>query len=154
MDQDRDVRTILTALTLEKINPEIYTIAELLNRQSVDHMKMAGVEDVIIGDEISSNIIASSIRSRGLIKMVHELFTVRYGMRFHKMDVPATLIDKTFIQGMTYIKKEADGALIAIEREADGKIQPITNPPSDELLKKNDKLVIIAHSQSKTLKNG
>src|SRR5690606_36313770 len=33
-DQDRDARTVLAALMIERMNPEIYTCAELLNHDN------------------------------------------------------------------------------------------------------------------------
>ena len=40
-EQDADARTILSALTVEKLNPEVYTCAELCNRSNGTHLQMA-----------------------------------------------------------------------------------------------------------------
>ena len=46
-EQDADARTILAALTVEKISPQVYTCAELLNRQYGSHLSMGHVNDYV-----------------------------------------------------------------------------------------------------------
>ena len=50
--QDVDARTILAALTIEKLNPKIHTSAEIYNEEFASHLKMGGVEDVVIQGEV------------------------------------------------------------------------------------------------------
>ena len=81
-DQDRDARTVLAALTIEKLNPKIFTCAQLLDRRNNVQLQVAGVEDVVIGDELSGHLIATSIRNRVPPKPSDEIGT-KYGIKNH-----------------------------------------------------------------------
>ena len=145
-DQDRDARTILTALTIEKMNPSIYTVAELLSREGTDHLKLAGVEEVIVGDEISSNLIATSLRNKGLLAVLQELFTARFGCQFYKDDVPRRLVGKTFEETLHTLKTEFDVLPVSIERKEGDTTVHITNPALDLVLQPGDRLVMISRN--------
>lgn len=154
LDQDRDARTILTALTLEKLNPVIYTVAELLNREGAEHLKMAGVEEVIVADDLTSNIIATSIRNSGLISLLQELFTARFGCRFYKLPVPDDFIGKPLRVVFNHFKESKNAMVISIERQVGEalnqsghpKTEIITNPAFAEICRKSDKLILIAEN--------
>lgn len=163
-DQDRDARTILSALTLEKMNPEIYTMAELLSSEGVNHLKIAGVEEVMISDEIASNMIASSIRNRGMMAMVEELFSARFGNQFYKVPIQKSMIGITFKEVFNRIKQVYNALTISIERALEhdtkdncagnlmknnnlNKTRMIINPDFEMVLEKGDILVVIAGKQ-------
>jgi voltage-gated potassium channel len=154
-DQDRDARTILAALTIEKLKPSIFTSAELLRRENSDHLKMAGVEDIVVGDEYMGNLIAHSSRAAGLVSVMDELLTATRGNQFYKIDLPKHLVGITIKKALTLIKVEVNAILISIEitkmkkksKEDKEKIptpEIITNPPHSYKFKENDKLILIA----------
>jgi len=87
-DQDRDARTLLAALIIEKLNRDIFTCAELLNRDNETHLRMAGVEEVIVSDEYSGSLMASAAIHRGIVSVLNELLTHKYGNQFYKLPVP------------------------------------------------------------------
>lgn len=58
--QDADARTVLAALTAEKLNPSVYTCAELLNYEYGSHLDMGHVNDYIVSQEQSGFFIGSS----------------------------------------------------------------------------------------------
>jgi voltage-gated potassium channel len=63
-DQDRDARTVLAALTLEKLNPNIYTCAELMDEQNGAHLKIAGVEEVVSHAALTAQVMARAALER------------------------------------------------------------------------------------------
>ena len=147
-DQDRDARTVLTALTIEKLNPKIFTCAELLNRDNEVHLHMAGVEEVIVGDEYVANVLAAASRNRGMMKVVNELFTAKYGNQFYKIKVPENFLATTFIDISSKMKRNYDAIILAIENNiSEHKSEVIVNPPADYLVKPNDYLIIISQDR-------
>ena len=88
-DQDRDVRSILTALTLEKASGEgnIQTCVELLEKtpEKVEVLKMAGVEDVFEGRSYTARLLAHGAHASGLISFFDELFTSHRGCEFSRL---------------------------------------------------------------------
>lgn len=148
-DQDRDARTILAALTIEKINPAIYTCVELLNRDNDSHLKMIGVEEIVVGDEYSGNVIAASSKNLGIIPILDELLTSRYGNTFFKMRVPFLWVGKKVSDIVPILKNDYEAMLLALESSSAQK--SLVNPPSHTILDKDDQLVIIAEKRPEIL---
>ncbi|MCB9477715.1 MAG: ion transporter [Deltaproteobacteria bacterium] len=146
-DSDRDARTILTALTLEKMKPQIYTVAELLSYEGADHLHLAGVEEVIVADEIASSMIATSLRNRGIFSIVHEMFTAAEGCQFYKCRVPDDLIGKTFGEILNEMKRRYDAIVVSLERQdGTGPPQANMNPGVDRVVTKDELLVVLANA--------
>jgi voltage-gated potassium channel len=143
-DQDRDARTILAALTIEKLNPGIFTSAELLHRDNDAHLRMAGVENIVIGDEYMGNIIAHSSRAYGLVHVLDELLTSTHGNEFYRVPVPAELVGQTALAALQRLKESRNAILVAVERVEEGRRRTVTNPAAEFLLAAEDRLVVIA----------
>lgn len=145
-DQDRDARTVLAALTIEKLNPGIYTCAQLLNRKNNVQLKVAGVEDIIVADELASHLIATSARNLGAIDVLAELLTVRIGNQIYKIPLPEQWIGISFWECAEKFKEEFDTILIALERPKYKAKETLVNPSKDEQLLPGDLLVVIART--------
>jgi voltage-gated potassium channel len=144
-DQDRDARTVLAALTIEKLNPNIHTCAQLLDRKNNVQLRVAGVEDVIVADEMTSHLIATSVRSRGAADVLSELLTVQVGNQFYKFAVPPGWVGLSFWEASQYLKQQQDALLIAIERKTTEQRRTLVNPDQHEPLQAGDFLVAIAN---------
>lgn len=142
-DQDIDARTVLAALTIEKINPAVYTCAQLLDRRNDVQLKIAGVDDVIVPDEITSHMIASSARTQGSVEILAELLTVQVGNQIYKVAVPPAWIDLPFWQAVDRLKRSYDALIIAIEVGVP-KRKTLVNPPASYRLGPKDQLVVIS----------
>jgi voltage-gated potassium channel len=144
-DQDRDARTVLAALTIEKLNPAVYTCAQLLDRRNDVQLKVAGVDDVIVADEIASHLIASSIRTQGSVDILAELLTVQVGNQIYKLPVPPSWVDLPLCQALERMKQSRDALIIAIELGGPQR-KTLVNPPAHYRLSEDDFLVVIARS--------
>lgn len=162
-DQDRDSRTILAALTIEKMRHGIHSCVELLNRdrEKVKILRQAGVDDIIVGDEYIGNLIAHSLRSSGLAQSIDELLTSERGNEFFKIPVPADLAGKDFLDILLALKQQQNALVVAVEtedppdgsaaiEEKDEKPQAseknrcyVTNPPATMKIRPSDQLFII-----------
>lgn len=143
-DQDCDARTVLAALTIEKLQPTIHTCAQLLDRNNNVQLAAAGVEDVVVGAELTSHLIATSARNRGLMDMLTELLTVQVGNQFYKVPLPDDWSGITFAQASLRVKEHYDGILVALERRSGSKPKSLVNPPAHTRLDIGDQLVVIA----------
>lgn len=144
LDQDRDARTILTALTLEKLNPAIYTIAQLLSREGESHLRLAGVEEVVVSDELGASLVTTSIRNHGILSMVHELVGSHTGHRLHKVVPPAELVGRPMGEIGARYKTRHDALVVAVEHKREGRREYVVNPPADAVLGPGEKLIVIA----------
>lgn len=147
-DQDRDARTVLAALMVERMNPKITTCAELLNRENEVHLRAAGVEEVITTPEAGGQQLAMAALHPGLADVVSELISAKSGATLVKEPVPDELLALTFATAMERLKRERNAVLIGLEVNGrEGKKSPvckmIVNPPPDTLIGPRDNLVLI-----------
>ncbi|MBI3832314.1 MAG: ion transporter [Planctomycetes bacterium] len=149
-DQDRDARTVLAALTIEKLSPNVFTCAQLLDRKNNVQLQSAGVENVVVDDEVSGSLIATSIRNRGLIGVITELLDVSFGNNLYKAALPASWTGLTFGEVTRRLKDEHDALVVGLERNAAGRrkedrrCETMVNPAKSLTLEAGDELVIIA----------
>lgn len=143
-DQDRDARTVLAALTIEKLNPSIYTCAQLLDRRNDVQLKLAGVDDVIVTEEVSSHLIATSTRNQGSVEALAELLTVQSGHQIYEIPVPENWVGKSCWSLAQYLKQQSDALLLAIESIKQQERITQVNPPANLVLSEEDRLVLIA----------
>lgn len=147
-DQDRDARTVLAALMIERMNPKIYTCAELLNRANEAHLRAAGIEEVITTSEAGGHHLAMAAMHPGLANVVSELLTAKLGNTLVKQAPPATLIGATFMTALGALKHDAGSLLIGLEvMGKDGSRTPgyamKVNPPPETVIGPRDNLVLI-----------
>lgn len=149
-DQDRDARTVLAALTIEKLSPKVFTCAQLLDRKNNVQLQSAGVENVVVDDEVSGSLIATSIRNRGLIGVITELLDASFGNNLYKKALPASMTGVAFGEAARRLKEEHDALLVGLERSAPGRrkedrrCETLLNPATSLTLEAGDELVIIA----------
>jgi voltage-gated potassium channel len=144
-EQDADARTILGALTVEKMNPEIYTCAELMNRSYGSHLEMGHVDDYVVSGEYNAYMLAQATLNRGLMGMLNELITNQHGQTFRRLVVPREWEGATYIDKMVQLKRDSNVALIGV-RDADGEI--VVNPV-DHVFQLEDEIVVICNSNFK-----
>jgi len=71
--QDADARTVLAALTIEKLNPSVYTCAELSNAMNESHLRMGNVNEVVITQDLAGHLLAQAAVSPVSWRALHEL---------------------------------------------------------------------------------
>jgi voltage-gated potassium channel len=151
-DQDIDARTVLAALTIERLNPAVYTCAQLLDRLNDVQLKLAGVDDVIVPDEITSHMIAASARTQGSVEVLAELLTVQVGNQIYKLPVPPSWVDLPFWQAVDRMKQRQDALPIAVE-VGQPKRRTLVNPPANYRLAYKDHLIVIARKMPEILED-
>ena len=149
-DQDRDARSVLAALIIEKLNKSIFTCVELLNRDNETHLQMAGVEEVIVSDEYSGNIMAAAARNYGIISVLNELFTSKYGNQFYKLEISSSWVGKTVRELYIWLKNQYNAILLAVEsknhnRKASN--HTCVNPDNETIFKDGDRIIVISHEK-------
>lgn len=144
-EQDRDARTVLAALTVEKLAPSIFTIAELNNRDNESLLRMAGVEEIVVAEEYGAVVMGSAERNRGLVQVVDEILTSRYGNAFQKAEVTERLAGRDIGELHEMLKREQDAVLVAHIACSDGvELSVDVNPSVDKQVSTGDRLVVIA----------
>lgn len=144
-DQDRDARTVLAALTIEKLVPEIFTIAELTNRQNEELLRLANVEEVVVSEEYGAVIMGSAERNRGLVSVVDEILTNRYGNAFQKVSIGKDGAGRTIGELHRSLKEAQQAVLIAwIRCDGGAEQEVVVNPDVSITVSEGDRVVVIA----------
>jgi len=97
--QDADARTVLAALTIEKLNPNVYTCAELSNAMNESHLRMGKVDEVVITQDLAGHLLARAAMSPSSWRALHELVQpsgTRPGFTSYPVDAP--LVGRDFAQ--------------------------------------------------------
>jgi len=142
----RDAKVVLTTLTIESLSPQVYSVVELVDRSNEQHCRRANADEIIIGSELSSHLLASAARDHGISTIVSELLSSRYGNDLFLIPLPEKLTGKTFLDGLITMKKENQATLLGVQKGMKGKL--ITNPEADYLLSQEDYLIIISRKRS------
>ncbi len=144
----RDAKVVLTTLTIENMNPSVYSVVELVDKSNERHCLRANADEVIIGNELSSHLIASAASDHGISRVVSELLSSRYGNELYSMPVPADMAGEKFIDVFITMKKQNNITVFGVQKGRGGAFIP--NPDADRLVSEEDLLLVISKDRAKT----
>jgi voltage-gated potassium channel len=141
----RDAKVVLSTLTIESINPNVYSVVELVDKANEQHCIRANADEIIIGSELSSHLIASAASDHGISKVVSELLSNSYGNEFYSMPVPAGLIGSKFLDVFITMKKESNTTVLGVQKDSNGEF--VSNPDCDYHVCEKDNLLVISKNR-------
>ena len=128
-ERDADARTVLAALTIERLNPAVYTCAEINRREHAHHLEMGKVNDYVVSGEHSAFLLAQAAITKGVMSVFSELMTRGHGSagnHFCRCTISDKWKGKNFFDLMIFLKKEHDALLVAVQQGE----QTVVNPSS------------------------
>ncbi len=137
--RDIDARTILAALTIEKLNPKIHTSAEIYNEEYASHLKMGGVEDVVIQGEISGKLLARISMHEGLLAFFKDLLSRESGHTLTFIEPPQEVIGLTCGDAIAIIHRELGFTMVGIKP----KKEPLKINPDGHVIDSTDEILVI-----------
>ncbi len=140
--QDRDARTVLAAMLIEKLQSEIYTTVQLLNRDNESSLEEIGVEEIIVSDEYVGSIMANVTKNQGIVSMLDELLTSKWGNQFYKESVPDTLVGMEVGEAIGVLKRDYEATLLGIDRQGESEEGLVVNPSTEMVLQASDRLFV------------
>lgn len=138
----RDAKVVLSTLTIESMNNDAYTVVELVDKKNEIHCQRANADEIIVGSELGSHLVATAAVDHGISRIISELLSNSYGNELFSMQVPATLAGKSFLDVMVAMKKEEQTTVIGIQKGQGGEL--FTNPEIDYTVLSGDYLVVIS----------
>ena len=136
----RDAKVVLSTLAVETVNPQAHTIVELAREENARHCRRAHADEIIIGDEFSSRLIASSAVDHGVSKVLLEFLSQTYGNALETAAVPAALAGRDFLEVFTEMKRSNSSIVVAVQRDR----EVTTNPPGSFRVEPDDRLILIS----------
>ncbi len=128
-DESIDARSFLACNLIRKINPDIYIVAQLLNRENASILKdtVSNIE-IIISDDITGAMLSTSILAPGTSKLVNTLITYT---QENIVKLPVSELNggfDTYEKLLSFCRKPSSNWLpIAVERGGDIYINPQNN---------------------------
>ena len=71
--QEVDSRTVMTAITIDNLNKDVYTCAELVDEKFVKYLKLANCDEIILTREYSRELLANAASASGISHIAAEL---------------------------------------------------------------------------------
>jgi voltage-gated potassium channel len=141
----RDAKVVLTTLTIETCNPNAYTVVEIVDEVNKQHCRRANADEIIVGSELSSHLLATAAISHGMSNIVSELISSRYGNDLFSVEAPKKYIGGSFMDILLGMKEEYKATVLGVQKGRGGEL--IANPDGDYQLTEGDQLVLIARER-------
>ena len=138
----RDAKAVLSVLTVESLNPGVYSIVELASEDNVSHCERAGADEIIVGAEFSSRVISTATLDHGISAVLRELLSAQVGHDLITIQVPAEFAGRTFLDLFSSLKREQGMIALAILQHGSGKV--VTNPDADLVVDSHARLVVVS----------
>ncbi len=133
-----DSETIMVALSVQKLNPDIKIVATCESREHVEMMRGAGIDHIISDAEISGRLLAHAVTEPVVVNFIIDATTtVNFDLK--QMEVPEKL-------KLSELPLKDDEKVIALYQ--DGRF--IFNFPFDVSLDAGDWLVVVSSKHTST----
>lgn len=136
----RDAKVVLSTLTVESLNPHVYTIVELSDQRYLQHCQRANADEIIVRSDLSAMLICQAALNHGISRLFNELLSPAIGNHTYIVPVPAELVGKTVLEVMPLLKAHRNSTLIGIQTPT-GEV--LCNPDGNYCLQPQDHLVLI-----------
>ena len=128
-DESVDARSFLACNLIRKINPDIYIVAQLLNKENASILKdTVNNIEIIISDDITGAMLSTSILAPGTSKLVNTLITYT---QENIVKLPVSKLNggfETYEKLLSFCRKPSSNWLpIAVERDGELYINPQNN---------------------------
>jgi voltage-gated potassium channel len=94
--QEVDSRTVMTVLTIESLNRQVYVVAELLDPKFEKFLKLANCDEIILSREYSKLIIANASSASGVSHVIGDLLSTDDGQGLRSRDIPVEFYGRNF----------------------------------------------------------
>ncbi len=142
---EADARTVLAALTIEKLNPRIYSCAELIKPENESHLQMSSVESIVITANISAYMMTQAAMKASVVPFYTELLRPSQGNQLHEVPFPKNQFGKEFNDILGEWKARFKSILVGVITSEDG----IKINPDIYKIKPGDQAIVIARDRPK-----
>jgi voltage-gated potassium channel len=134
--QDADARTVLAALTIEKINPDIHCCAELSNGANEFHLRMGNVDEIVITQDLAGHLLAQAALDSSSARLLRQML---FSEQIVARPVGEELVGQTFRQAVAWLASQEGLVAVGVSR-ADGQL---TLNPAQATLSREDVLLCV-----------
>ncbi|MFN8607636.1 MAG: ion transporter [Vulcanimicrobiota bacterium] len=114
--QDADARTVLAALTIEKLCPHILSCAELSSSESEPHLRLGGINEVVLSGELSGSLLAQAAIDAGQARIFQNLLHPSSGARILPLEIDESWVGRPFAAILQEAREQKGIIPIAVRR--------------------------------------
>lgn len=141
----RDAKAVMSALAVESINTKVYTIVELSDKANIQYCKYANADEIIVGSELSGDLIAKSAVNHGLARVTSQILRTDDGCEFYQVKCPPSMVGRQFREVLVELNERYNAIPIAIQKQ--DHLTDIINPPASYIIEAGDSLLVIAEER-------
>lgn len=112
-----DDRTLLATLTIKSLSHDIEVCAEVLDFSNEEHLRRAGVDQVVLSGEFNGFLLSSAVISPGISQAVREIMRIREGSTLKRIMFPRDMIGMSFKDALADFFERNGSILIGIITE-------------------------------------
>lgn len=109
-----DSKTVMTAMTVRKMAPEVYIAAEITDPRFDNYLHLAQCDEIMHSKEFSRLLLAGCTRRRGMAHVVYDLLNVRTDTSLITVAAPADLIGKPYGEIRKHYREKANAIAIGL----------------------------------------
>jgi voltage-gated potassium channel len=144
-EDERDAKVVLATLTIESLNPDVYSIVELTSEANVKHCQRAQANEIIVNSELSSGLISRAAANHGISNVITEWLSSTHGDEIYKLAAPERFVGQPFLKLFTELKQAHRSTVLAIQQGEDGPV--VSNPKAEYQIARQDYLILVAENK-------
>ncbi|OIJ13806.1 hypothetical protein BKP35_08480 [Anaerobacillus arseniciselenatis] len=137
-EAESDAKSIITLLALKGLNPNLYTVVEILTPEQKNNCERAGADEIIETSLLTSLAMVNSTLYHGISSVIHELLEHEKDHMLLYDDVPSRYFGQPFQQCRLDYEHQ-DKLIIGIKRRD----QVTLHPPRSFILNERDQFIVI-----------
>ena len=137
-----DSKSVLICLAIDKINPNIHLIAEVLKEKNVPHFERANVDDLIVSNQMSSRVMVRSALYKNVSHALKELVTNQYGNELYERKIQKEYVGISFKDLVSKYIENHNAIVLGIANEG-----VFLNPEKDRIIKEEDVIIYISRDK-------
>ncbi len=139
---EADMKSILCAMAVHELAPEVRTVVEVNNPAHVDHFRRAGADEVLVTSRIASRLLARSSLYPGLAELVTDIVSGGEGSELYRVSLPDHYAGLSVDDLSARLRADHRATLLAVGRNGTAHV----NPPTEFRLSTGDDVIVVAES--------
>ncbi|MEE9166363.1 MAG: ion channel [Candidatus Neomarinimicrobiota bacterium] len=108
-----DEKTIFGTLTIKTLAPGVRVVAYITERENLTHIRRANADEVILSDDFGAYMVAAHVAEPGVPQTIEALLDGRSPSRFHRADVPAEFVGKSYTELFDHFRQKHGWILVS-----------------------------------------
>ncbi len=147
-DPHSDDRNLVTTLVLERMNPEVFTVVEVLSASKIRQVELAGADSAICAAELASGLIVQELQDPGVKSIIADLCSDTSGHQVYV--VPIENAAGRSFKSLAHWGLANACAILGIRRGEDNRL----GCTAEDALAAGDKAILIAADRPRSLRLG